>query len=64
MNRDTSYYTRRGFGADALAVREALAAELGVPADEITFTRNATEALKALILGYNRLEPGDAVLYA
>jgi isopenicillin-N epimerase len=64
VNRDTSYYTRRGFGADALAVREALAAELGVPADEITFTRNATEALKALILGYNRLEPGDAVLYA
>lgn len=64
VNRDTSYYTRRGFGADAMAVRDALAAELGVPADEIAFTRNATEALKALILGYNRLEPGDAVLYA
>lgn len=64
VNRDTSYYSRRGFGADAMAVRDALAAELGVPADEIAFTRNATEALKALILGYNRLRPGDAVLYA
>lgn len=64
VNRDTSYYTRRRFGADAMVVRDALAAELGVPADEIAFTRNATEALKALILGYNRLQPGDAVLYA
>lgn len=64
VNRDTSYYTRRRFGADAMAARDVLAAELGVPADEIAFTRNATEALKALILGYNRLEPGDAVLYA
>ncbi len=64
VNRDTSYYTRRRFGADAMAVRDALAAELSVPADEIAFTRNATEALKALILGYNRLQPGDAVLYA
>lgn len=64
VNRDTSYYTRRRFGADAMAVRDALATELGVPADEIAFTRNATEALKALILGYNRLQPGDAVLYA
>lgn len=64
VNRDTSYYTRRRFGADAMAVRDALAAELGVPGDEIAFTRNATEALKALILGYNRLQPGDTVLYA
>ena len=32
--------------------------------DEIAFTRNATEAMKALILQYNRLKPGDAVLYA
>ncbi|AHE53367.1 aminotransferase class V-fold PLP-dependent enzyme [Sphingomonas sanxanigenens] len=64
VNRDTSYYTRRGFGADWMAARAALAAELRVPADEIAFTRNATEALKALILGYNRIERGDAVLYA
>ena len=35
-----------------------------MPPEEIAFTRNAAEALKALILGYNRLQPGDAVLYA
>ncbi|MEO6581572.1 MAG: aminotransferase class V-fold PLP-dependent enzyme, partial [Sphingomicrobium sp.] len=32
--------------------------------EEIIFTRNATESMKALILQYNRLKPGDAVLYA
>jgi selenocysteine lyase/cysteine desulfurase len=61
VNRDTSYYARRGFGTDAMAARDALAADLGVPADELAFTRNATEALKTLILGYNRLKPGDAL---
>ena len=64
VNRDTSYYARRGMLADLAAARAAAAAELGVPPEEIAFTRNATEALKALILGYNRLVPGDAVLYA
>ena len=64
VNRDTSYYARRGMLADLAAARAAVAAELGVPPDEIAYTRNATEALKALILGYNRLSPGDTVLYA
>lgn len=64
VNRDTSFYARRGMGADMAAAKTELAETLGVPADEIAFTRNATEALKALIGGYNRLEPGDAVLYA
>ncbi|MCI1142848.1 aminotransferase class V-fold PLP-dependent enzyme [Sphingomonas sp. WKB10] len=64
VNRDTSYYARRGMLADLGAARTAVAAELGVPADEIAFTRNATEALKALILGYNRLTAGDAIVYA
>lgn len=64
VNRDTSYYARRGMIADLAAARAAVASELGVPDDEIAFTRNATEALKALILGYNRLTAGDAVLYA
>jgi selenocysteine lyase/cysteine desulfurase len=35
-----------------------------VNVDEIALTRNATEALQALIVGYGRLRPGDAVLYA
>ncbi|WBH17864.1 aminotransferase class V-fold PLP-dependent enzyme [Sphingomonas radiodurans] len=64
VNRDTSFYARRGMTRDLMAARDQAAAAMGVPADEIAFTRNASEALRALILGYNRLTPGDAVLYA
>ena len=64
VNRETSYYSRRGYGADLERIRARAAAALGVSTDEIAFTRGATEALQALIGGYNRLRPGDAVLYA
>jgi selenocysteine lyase/cysteine desulfurase len=64
VNRDTSYYARRTMVGDIEAARAAMAAAMGVGIDEISFTRNATEAMKALILQYNRLKPGDAVLYA
>ncbi|MFN3818797.1 aminotransferase class V-fold PLP-dependent enzyme [Blastomonas sp.] len=64
VNRDTSFYARRGMGRDLMAAQHRLAAQLGVDATEIVFTRNATEALKALIGGYNRIGPGSAVLYA
>jgi selenocysteine lyase/cysteine desulfurase len=64
VNRDTSYYARRTMVDDLEAVRTALASAMGVGLDEIALTRNATEAMKALILQYNRLKPGDAVLYA
>lgn len=64
VNRETSYYARRGLGPDLIAVRARVAVKLGVEPEEIAFTRNATEALKTLIGGYNRLRPGDAVLYA
>src|SRR5205823_11391650 len=46
------------------SARAVLAAAMGVGVDEIAFTRNATEAMKALILQDNGLKPGDAVLYA
>ncbi len=45
-------------------IRARVASELGVAVEEIALTRGATEALQALIGGYNRLRPGDAVLYA
>jgi isopenicillin-N epimerase len=64
VNRDTSYYARRNMVGDLEAVRSTMANAMGVGLDEIAFTRNATEAMKALILQYNRLKPGDAVLYA
>lgn len=64
VNRDTSFYARRGMGADLAAVRQRLAEDLGIDASEIVFTRNATEALKALIGGYNGIGKGRAVLLA
>src|SRR5437764_9983942 len=64
VNRDTSYYARRTMVGDIEAARATMAEAMGVGLDEIAFTRNATEAMKALILQYNRLKPGDAVLYA
>jgi isopenicillin-N epimerase len=64
VNRDTSYYARRTMIPDLQAAQAALANAMGVSVEEIAFTRNATEAMKALILQYNRLKPGDAVLYA
>ena len=64
VNRETSYYARRTMIGDIEAARAALASAMGVGIDEISFTRNATEAMKGLILQYNRLKPADAVLYA
>jgi len=64
VNRDTSLYARRTFDPDLARIRGRVAATLGVGADEIAFTRGATEALMALITGYNRLRAGDQVLFA
>lgn len=64
VNRRNSYYSRREYGADLARVRARVAANLGVAPEEIAFTRGATEALQALIGGYNRLSPGDQVLIA
>jgi len=64
VNRDTSYYARRTMVGDVEAARAVMASAMGVAVEEITFTRNATEAMKTLILQYNRLKSGDAVLYA
>lgn len=64
VNREGSFYTRRGFGADARRITSQLATLLNVQPEELAFTRNATEALLSLISGYNKLRPGDHVLYA
>jgi selenocysteine lyase/cysteine desulfurase len=64
VNRESSYYARRSYGSDLAAVRRRVAAFLGVEPDEIAFARSATESLYALIGGYNKLQAGDAVLYA
>lgn len=64
INRETTLYTRGQLYADLADVRESVAAMLGVDADEIAFTRGGSESMATLIGGYNRLKPGDAVLYA
>lgn len=64
VNRQNSYYARRGMSGDLKAVYARLARSLAVDPDELVLTRNATEALKALIGQYNRLRSGDTVLYA
>lgn len=64
VNRRNSFYARRQFDADLEKVRGRAARDLGVALEEIAFTRGATESLMTLINGYNRLKPGDAVLYA
>ncbi|KOE98115.1 aminotransferase class V-fold PLP-dependent enzyme [Stenotrophomonas geniculata] len=64
VNRGNAWYGRREFPAQYLAVQRQVAELLGVGADEIALTRGATEAMLALIGGYNRLQPGDQVLYA
>lgn len=64
VNRDTSYYARRSMGTDIVAAQKSVADLLGVAPDEVALTRNATEALRTLIMGYRRLQPGDQVLYA
>ena len=64
VNRETTLYTRGAVNADWAAVRAKAARLLGVDADEIAFTRGGTESMLTLIGGYNRLRPGDAVLYA
>ncbi len=64
INRETTLYTRGQLYADLADVRGSVAAMLGVDADEIAFTRGGSESMATLIGGYNRLKPGDAVLYA
>ncbi|NYT40955.1 aminotransferase class V-fold PLP-dependent enzyme [Sphingomonas sp. R-74633] len=64
VNRDTSFYARREMPGEVEAIRARAAAFFGVKTEEFAFTRNATEAMRALILGYNKLRPGDAVLHA
>jgi len=64
VNRDNSFYARVKSGADFETVRQAVAAAVGAAPEEIAITRGATEALQLLIGGYNKLKPGDAVMYA
>lgn len=64
VNLENSHYARRRYEADLQSARQQLADFLGARRSEIAFTRGATEALQLLITQYNKLRPGDVVLYA
>lgn len=64
INRSNSVYVRQRFEqGDSLEIRAQLARLTGVPGDSIALTRNASEGLQSLIRNYNRLQPGDQVLF-
>lgn len=64
VNRENTNFARFDWGKTYQQLHETVAAFLGVTSSEIVLTRGATEALQALIGGYNKLRPGDTVLYA
>ncbi|WP_420965392.1 aminotransferase class V-fold PLP-dependent enzyme [Bradyrhizobium sp. B120] len=64
INYENTCYVRQRSAGDFEGVRTKVAEAVGAAVDEIALTRGATEALQLLIGGYNKLRPGDAVLYA
>jgi selenocysteine lyase/cysteine desulfurase len=63
-NTGSSYFARREFPGIHNAVRNRVAAFVGATPAELMISRNATEALHALIGQYNKVGPGDEVMYA
>ena len=61
-NSGSSYFARREFGSIVNGVRGKVAAFLGAKPSEVMLSRNATEALRAIIVYYNRVKPRDTVM--
>src|SRR6185295_2353460 len=64
INKENTSFARPRWSETYRGVRDTVAGFLNVSSNEIALTRGATEALQALIGGYNKLKPGDTVLYA
>ncbi|WP_280198938.1 aminotransferase class V-fold PLP-dependent enzyme [Nocardia cyriacigeorgica] len=64
LNESNSYLLRTTYKPELEDIRRQLADTVGAKVDEIALTRGGTEALQSLITGYNKLRPGDAVMYA
>lgn len=65
VNSEGVTYIRGSYPKHLETARGRVAAALGADILELAFTRGATEAMQALIGGYNRLRAGvDAVLYS
>jgi selenocysteine lyase/cysteine desulfurase len=63
-NNGSSFFARRDFPALYQATRQKVAAFVGAKPTELVVSRNATEALHALIGQYNKVGSGDTVMYA
>lgn len=64
VNTENSYYLRLKLGAELNDVVKRVAEAVGARPTEVALTRGATEALQNLIVNYNKLQPGDTVIYA
>ena len=63
INRSNSVHVRQRFERDEnLAILAQLADLIGVAAESVALTRNASDGLQSLIRNYNLLQPGDQVL--
>lgn len=60
-NQAPSYYMWQHLEPEREAVRKRLAALFHVSAEEVAITRNASESLEILLMGFD-LQPGDEVL--
>ncbi|WP_140626655.1 aminotransferase class V-fold PLP-dependent enzyme [Methylibium rhizosphaerae] len=63
VNRENTLLVRDRWPALQEGVRQQVAQALGCATEEVALTRGASEAMFALIGGFNRLAPGDTVLY-
>lgn len=63
INRGNSVHVRQRFEqGESLRIQAQVANLIGVSAETVALTSNATEGLQSLIRNYNRLQPGDQVL--
>jgi isopenicillin-N epimerase len=64
VNHRSTLFARTEWWTEFMGIRRQVADFLNVKNSEVALTRGATEALQVLIGGYNKLKPGDKVLYA
>lgn len=63
INRGNSVHVRQRFEqGDNVKISAQVARLIGMPAEAVALTRNASDGLQSLIRNYNRLQPGDQVL--
>ena len=65
INRSNSVYVRQRFEqGESQRISAQVAGLIGVAAESVALTRNATDGLQSLIRNYNLLQPGDQVLFS